>query len=51
MEKAWVTTIQVETAFAGIVYIKHLVIHIAIKARDFFKGTNREDDCFFITSP
>ena len=47
MEKAWVTAIQGEPAFAGVVCIKYLVMHIVVKTRDFFKGTNHEDDWLF----
>ena len=43
-EKAWVTAIQGEPAFAGVVCIKKLVMHIVIKTRDFYEGTNHEDD-------
>ena len=46
-EKAWVTAIQGEPAFAGVVCIKYLVMHIVIKARYFYKGTNHKDDWFF----
>ena len=41
------TAIQGEPAFAGVVCIKRLAIHIVIKTRDFFKGTNHEDDWLF----
>ena len=47
MEKAWVTAIQGEPVFTGVVCIKRLVIRIVIKTRDFFKGTNHEDDWLF----
>ena len=50
-EKAWVTVIQGEPAFVSVVCIKRLMIHIVIKTRDFFKGTNHEDDWLFITTP
>ena len=51
MEKAWVKAIQGESAFAGVVCIKCLVMHIAMKTRVFFKGANHEDDWLFIMTP
>ena len=47
MEKTWVKPIQGEPAFASVVCIKYLVMHIVIKTRDFFQGTNHEDDWLF----
>ena len=51
MENAWVKAIQGEPVFAGVVRIEYLVMHIVNKTRDFFKGTNHEDDWLFITTP
>ena len=47
MEKPGVKAIQGEPAFAGVVCIKYLVMHIVIKTRDFIKRTNHEDDWLF----
>ena len=47
MEEARVKAIQGDPAFAGVVCIKYLVLHIVIKMRDFLKGTNHEDDWLF----
>ena len=38
--QAWVAAIYGEPTFAGVVCIKCLVMHIVIKTRDFYKGTN-----------
>ena len=38
-EKAWVTAIQGEPAFVGVVCVKLLVMHIVIKLRDLYKRT------------
>ena len=46
-DEVWVSHLSGTSALAGVACIKELVKHVAIKSRDFFKGTKRENDWHF----
>ena len=46
-EKAWVTDIQDEHVFVGVVCARYLFMHIIVKTRYFYEGTNHEVDWLF----